>query len=309
MKSPIPTCPPPGDLERFALGMIAEADAERLEGHLDERPRCLETIEFLRPADTLFDAVRSGAGVAREEVDPELIDRLCHLTASGRVATGDTRTLASETPDVCHFLDAPQGPDEIGRLGTYRVLRVIGAGGMGVVFEAEDVQFKRRVALKAMKQALAAGDSARRRFLREAQAMAAIEHDHIATIHQVGEHRGVPFLAMQLLRGESLADRLARQGKLPVRDVLRIGREIALGLAAAHERGLIHRDIKPANIWLESRGQGLGVGDQESGVRDQEPKKAIAPGVPVGLSPLTRNPQPPTPIPTPDRPEKGDGSN
>ena len=109
------------------------------------------------------------------------------------------------------------------------------------------------MALKAMLPGLAASDSARQRFLREARAAAAIKHDHIVTIHQVGEDRGVPFLAMEFLEGEPLDARLKREGKLPVAEVLRIGREIAEGLAAAHKRGLIHRDIKPANIWLEER--------------------------------------------------------
>ena len=122
---------------------------------------------------------------------------------------------------------------------------------MGVVFQAEDPQLQRLVALKAMLPTLAASASARQRFLREAQAAAAVKHDHIVTIYQVGEDRGVPFLAMEFLEGEPLDDRLKREGKLPLAEVLRIGREIAEGLAAAHERGLIHRDIKPANIWLE----------------------------------------------------------
>src|SRR5207253_1657979 len=88
-------------------------------------------------------------------------------------------------------------------------------------------------------------------FLREAQAGAAVEHDHIVHIYQVGEDRGVPFIAMQLLKGESLHGRLEREGQLPPAEVLRLGREIAEGLAAAHERGLIHRDVKPGNLWLE----------------------------------------------------------
>ena len=102
-----------------------------------------------------------------------------------------------------------------------------------------------------MLPALAASASAKQRFLREARAAAAIKHDHIVTIYQVGEDRGAPFLAMEFLEGEPLDDRLKREGKLPLAEVLRIGREMAEGLAAAHERGLIHRDIKPANVWLE----------------------------------------------------------
>jgi serine/threonine protein kinase len=95
-------------------------------------------------------------------------------------------------------------------------------------------------------------DTVRQRFLREARAAAVIDHDHIVTIYQVGEDRGVPFLAMKVLQGETLDDRLKREGQLLVHEVVRIGREIAAGLAAAHERGLIHRDIKPANILLEA---------------------------------------------------------
>jgi WD40 repeat protein len=139
----------------------------------------------------------------------------------------------------------------LGRLGHYRVLRVLGAGGMGVVFQAEDLTLKRKVALKAMLPALAASDTARQRFLREAQAAAAIEHDHIVPIFQVGEDRKVPFIAMPLLKGEPLDARLQRQSVLPIPEVLRIGREAAKGLAAAHAAGLIHRDVKPANLWLE----------------------------------------------------------
>jgi WD40 repeat protein len=132
------------------------------------------------------------------------------------------------------------------------LLRVLGAGGMGVVFQAEDPQLQRLVALKAILPNQGASESARERFLREARAAAAIKHDHIVTIYQVGEDGGTPFLAMEFLEGESLEDRLRREGRLPVAEVLRIGREVAEGLAAAHERDLIHRDIKPANIWLES---------------------------------------------------------
>jgi serine/threonine protein kinase len=107
------------------------------------------------------------------------------------------------------------------------------------------------VALKVMKKAQASQESYRQRFLQEARSTAAIEHDHIVTIYQVGEDNGVPYLAMRLLVGESLEERLNRQAPLAPEEVIRIGREIAEGLAAAHERGLIHRDIKPANIWLE----------------------------------------------------------
>ncbi len=155
--------------------------------------------------------------------------------------------------DLYDFLAPPQEPDELGRLGHYRVLKVLGAGGMGVVFLADEPALKRKVALKAMLPGLAVSESARQRFLREAQAAAAIEHDHIVPIFFVGEDRGAPFIAMPFLKGEPLDARLQREEALSIAEVLRIGREIAEGLGAAHAIGLIHRDIKPANVWLETR--------------------------------------------------------
>jgi hypothetical protein len=154
-------------------------------------------------------------------------------------------------PELTDFLAPAQGPGELGRLGHYRVLRVLGAGGMGVVFHAEDAVLQRAVALKAMLPALASSGTNRERFLREARAAAAVEHENVVVIHQVGEDRGVPFLAMPFLKGESLEQRLRREGRLPAAEVVRIGREAALGLAAAHKSGLVHRDVKPGNIWLE----------------------------------------------------------
>ncbi len=164
-------------------------------------------------------------------------------------ATGDAKGVPpSEFTD---FLAPPLGAGEIGRLGPYRVLNVLGAGGMGVVFQAEDPGLQRRVALKAMLPRLAVSAAARERFLREARLAAAVEHDHIVAVYQVGEDRGVPYLAMPLLKGEPLDARIKRDKRLPLAEVLRVARETAAGLEAARQRGLIHRDIKPANLWLE----------------------------------------------------------
>jgi len=154
-------------------------------------------------------------------------------------------------PNLTRFLAPAQAADELGRLGPYRVLKVLGAGGMGVVFQAEDPGLQRLVALKAMLPSQASSASAKERFLREARSAAALKHPHIVTIHQVGEDRGVPYLAMEYLEGEALDGRLKRDKQVPIAEVLRIGREVAEGLACAHAKGLIHRDIKPANIWLE----------------------------------------------------------
>lgn len=191
----------------------------------------------------------------REELSRLLCSHPTVVTKNGETRDGqaplDGRQTSEETREVLAFLTPPQKADEMGRLGGYRILNVLGSGGMGVVLLAEDAQLQRPVALKIMRPGLAANDAARQRFLREARAVAALKHDHIVTIYQVGEDRGVPFLAMEYLEGESLHDRLKRESKLSLSEVLRMGREIAIGLEAAHARGLIHRDIKPANIWLE----------------------------------------------------------
>ena len=149
------------------------------------------------------------------------------------------------------FLSPPQSADEMGRLSGYRVLKLLGEGGMGLVFEAEDLRLERRVALKVMKPEIAAKEQHRARFVREARTAAKVEHDHICPIYQVGEENGVPFIAMPFLKGEPLDIRLKRQKPLPIGEAIRIGRDVAEGLAAAHDAGLVHRDIKPGNIWLE----------------------------------------------------------
>jgi urea transport system substrate-binding protein len=149
------------------------------------------------------------------------------------------------------FLEPAAEKDEIGRLGSYRILRLLGAGGMGMVFEAEDLGLQRRVALKLLRPEMAADLQNRERFLREARAAAGVPHDHIVTIYQVGQVNDVPFLAMQYLEGRNLENHLVEVEKLELSEVLRVAREIAEGLAAAHAHGLIHRDIKPSNIWLE----------------------------------------------------------
>jgi serine/threonine protein kinase len=159
---------------------------------------------------------------------------------------------SGEIPIQTGILSPPEGPDEIGRLGPYRILKILGAGGMGIVFRGHDPILKRDVAVKAMLPTVAANDVNRERFLREAQVAAAIENDHIVPIYQVGEDRGIPYLVMRLLQGETLEQRLRRQRPLPVPEILRIARETAEGLAAAHAHDLIHRDVKPANIWLEA---------------------------------------------------------
>lgn len=142
-----------------------------------------------------------------------------------------------------------------GTLAGYRLVKKLGEGGMGMVFAAEDIRLKRRVALKLMKPDVAAKEQHRQRFLLEAQAAAAVEHDHIVPIFQIGEDNGIPFFAMPFLKGEPLDVRLKRL-RLSIPEIIAIARQTAEGLTAAHENGLIHRDIKPGNIWLETTSDG-----------------------------------------------------
>ncbi len=286
---PVGVCPDVTLIQQLAARKLSGADQESVLAHVERCAACAQKLKALGEAPGISDqqtlrprepvrtprlqATCAGCGKGIK-VNPELAGKkikcphckqAVHVPPGAAAArSGEPETQLPANPGVAtctypalkahyDFLAAAQAPDELGRLGPYRVLEVLGAGGMGVVFRAEDPQLVRLVALKAMLPALAASDSARQRFLREARAAAALKHDHIVTIHQVSEDRGVPFLAMEFLEGEPLDARLEREGKLPVAEVLRLGIEIALALSAAHQRELIHRDIKPANIWLEAR--------------------------------------------------------
>jgi len=148
-------------------------------------------------------------------------------------------------------LGPPQGQGELGRLAHYRILKLLGKGGMGVVFLAEDSRLQREVALKVMRPSSAKDYNASERFLREARAAAKVKHDNVVTIYDADEEDGTFYIAMEHLRGAPLDVYLKRQPPPNVAQILRLGRETAAALGAAHERGLVHRDVKPANIWLE----------------------------------------------------------
>src|SRR5262245_33472922 len=142
------------------------------------------------------------------------------------------------------FLQPPGTPGALGRLDHYEILEVVGRGGMGVVLRARDTKLLRVVAIKVLAAPLAASGTARLRFTREARAAAAVRDEHVIDIHAVCDDGPVPYLVMEFIDGCSLEALLRRGGPLEVKEVLRIGIQIASGLAAAHKQGLVHRDLK-----------------------------------------------------------------
>ncbi len=142
------------------------------------------------------------------------------------------------------------------RLGPYEVLDRIGAGGMGEVYRARDTRLDRTVAIKVLNAALNANPDVKARFDREARAISQLNHPHICTLHDVGQHEGTDFLVMEYLEGETLADRI-RRGPLPLAELLKTGTEIADALDKAHRAGIVHRDLKPGNVMLTKTGAKL----------------------------------------------------
>jgi serine/threonine-protein kinase len=243
-----PTCPPAERWQQHLAGSLPDAEQADLVRHLGDCAACQQTLQTLAGGESLLDVAREVGKEAAEPVPARVIAGLKEQ-ASAR----ETRAEPPPVNDVpLDFLLPSDQPGSLGRLGHYEFIEVVGRGGMGVVFRAQDTRLSRVVAIKVLARQLAASGVARQRFLCEARAAAAVCHDHVVAIYAVEEAQGFPFLVMQYVPGVSLEGRLRRSGALPVREVLRIGMQTAAGLAAAHAQGLVHRDIKPANILLEN---------------------------------------------------------
>jgi serine/threonine protein kinase len=239
----------------FATGNLGDTDATEIELHLESCRDCGAAFDQLPLAEDQF-VVRLRKMAEADDIE-ERLSSTEPFTISNRIgmvadATSSRIRLLKEAAESLSFLAPPAGEDELGRLGQFRIRGVLAAGGMGVVFQAEDMLLGREVAIKVIQPGFFGLPEAHDRFVREARAVAALEHDNIVPIYQVGVERGLHFLVMPRLRGETLASVLERNSRLSLPDTLRIAREIAQGLAAAHAAGVIHRDIKPSNLWIEA---------------------------------------------------------
>lgn len=264
-------CPTEETLTALWEGRLDARSLEIWSAHVEQCTKCIERLGRMEARILSVGDVSSRFDLAEFETATTLAAQVDIETLLHPVA-GDGSDVTSDIllAELAAIWSPPQSADGLGRLGNYRVIRLLGGGGMGSVFLAEDSQLRRSVALKIMRPHMAAMPGARERFLREARAAASINHENVVRIYQVGEERGIPFLAMELLEGETLATRLRSVGRLSTDESLHVARETLFGLAAAHSRGLVHRDIKPANIVLvptETPGQTAAVESETGAAR------------------------------------------
>lgn len=223
-----------GRLTRLVGNALSQREENALTLHLDACSTCRQRLDELTASPAEWERIRA-------------------LGRRGDSAHGQAQEeggLYQSRP--LSFLGPTDDPAMLGRLGPYEAIGVVGEGGMGIVLKVFDRALNRNVAVKVLAPQLAAAAAARRRFAREAQAAAAVVHEHVIAIHAVDEFNGFPYLVMPYISGRSVQQRIESTGPLTVTEILRIGAQTAAGLAAAHAQGLIHRDIKPANILLEN---------------------------------------------------------
>lgn len=212
-------------------------ETEDVTRHIEKCTSCQDKLEAVSSSDADWNNVRrflkSDAATTPDAVAQTLAEPVTRKEQLG-------------------FLLPSEVEDSLGRFGRYEITEILGRGGMGVVMRGHDPALNRQSAIKVLAPELATSASARQRFSREAKSAAAVVHEHVVPIQTVDEHDGLPYLVMPVIGGSSLQQRVDDQGPLEIKEVLRIGMQVASGLAAAHAQGLVHRDVKPANILLEN---------------------------------------------------------
>src|SRR5262245_14634640 len=247
-------CPPPQQLQQLLDEALPPDQAETIQAHLETCEICLKKLEQLVAGGVTWDKT------ANNLAEQSTSDETAFLEAFEKLQSAPTSAMhtqadgaAAPADEDLSFLLPSKKKGSLGRLDHYEILSVVGKGGFGIVLRAFDEELHRIVAIKVMSPHLAANGTARQRFSREAKHAAAITHEHIVTIHAVAPKEAkIPYLVMQFVSGITLNDKIDKGGALPVKEILRIGTQIAEGLAAAHKQGLVHRDIKPGNILLEN---------------------------------------------------------
>ncbi|WP_254508530.1 WD40 repeat domain-containing serine/threonine protein kinase [Anatilimnocola floriformis] len=263
----ITACPPTEELRQLLGTQLSGERQQEYTDHLDRCPCCQNKLEELATEGTNLSSVvehlnqadpvaTSAYWPAIREIDAAIAQ------AAGNMAGMNKNAVVTPPPverkprkkdATLDFLDPPTDPSYLGRLAHFDVMRILGRGGMGVVLEAFDSKLQRHVAIKVLDPELAEEELSKQRFCREARSAASVTHENVVAVHQVEKvpEKGIAFLVMQLISGETLEQRLQRETKLPLAEIVRISMEASRGLAAAHSQGLIHRDIKPGNILLE----------------------------------------------------------
>ncbi|MBI3822037.1 MAG: protein kinase, partial [Planctomycetes bacterium] len=223
-----------------------------IQAHLETCGGCQQTIERLAAGGVTWDRTAQSLGDKPAPQETALIDAVEKLQSEPTSADLTREVPARPIDDDLSFLQPTTKPNSLGRLDEFEILSVVGKGGFGIVLKAFDENLHRIVALKVMLPQMAASGTARQRFIKEAQAAAAITHENVVTIHKVEKNAKHPYLAMQFVSGQTLNEKIDRAGQLSLKEILRIGTQMAEGLAAAHKQGVVHRDIKPANVLLEN---------------------------------------------------------
>lgn len=251
------TCCDPELLDQMLGDSLTEPQEEALAAHLARCADCRRLLE--QRAGDQRDWTRISAAL-RKEAESNNPESSCLFPAGATIdwSTTSRRQLhlidiyVENTADFAvDFLEPTENADAVGRLGDIEILEIIGRGAMGIVLKGFQRELNRPVAVKVLAPHLATSGAARQRFAREARATAVIVHPHVMPILTVDSNARLPYLVMPYLACESLQQRIDREGPLDAVDVLRIGTQVARGLAAAHAHGLVHRDVKPANILIE----------------------------------------------------------
>jgi serine/threonine protein kinase len=258
--SPQCQCPSVDELARLLVEPDVDLAESDIVEHVGECSGCQMRLEKLADSDSQIVQLVEHIDQAlpnRESAYWPAMQAVQEFADSADTPTYVPRTTPrapSKSDDSLDFLEPSDDPAYLGRLGHFEIARLIGRGGMGLVFEAYDPCLQRSVAIKVLDPTLANDEVSMQRFCREARAAASITHDNVVSVYQVEETEDgkIPFLVMQLIQGETLEQRLRRDGQLPVQDIIRISLQASAALAAAHSQGVIHRDIKPGNILLDS---------------------------------------------------------